>query len=65
MGGAGISVETLNGGVLILTISAAQMSEMPVGSFVYDMSQKYADGKVKTRFRGSFVITDDVTKPTV
>lgn len=60
----GIIFEQTPGGVLVLTIDAARMSTLGPGSYQYDVQQTYAvTGKVKTRFRGTFTITDDVTKP--
>lgn len=60
----GITFEQTPGGVLALTIDAAKMSTLTPGAYQYDMQQTYAvTGKVKTRFRGTFTITDDVTKP--
>jgi hypothetical protein len=60
----GIAIEQLGTGVLVLTISAAQMAALNPGTYQYDMQQTYPDGKVRTRFRGTFTITDDVTKLT-
>ncbi|SEI39356.1 hypothetical protein SAMN05216327_101188 [Dyadobacter sp. SG02] len=60
----GITFEQTPGGVLVLAIDAAKMSTLNPGVYQYDMQQTYAvTGKVKTRFRGNFTITDDVTKP--
>jgi hypothetical protein len=58
-----ISVEVVGGGVLVLQIPAAVMATLPSGTFAYDLQQTYPDGKVRTRVRGSFSITDDITKP--
>ena len=60
-----ISVEsngTESAGVLHLAISHDEMAAINPGQYQYDMQQAYPDGKVRTRFRGSFTITDDVTK---
>ena len=60
----GITFEQIPGGVLVLAIDAPKMSALSPGTYQYDMQQTYAvTGKVKTRFRGTFTITDDVTKP--
>ncbi|MCF0071277.1 hypothetical protein LZD49_12420 [Dyadobacter sp. CY261] len=58
----GISIETMDGGVLLLQIPAGYMEQLPAGSFVYDIQQTYPNGKIKTRVRGAFTITDDITK---
>lgn len=58
-----ISVETVGGGVMVLEIPATVMAGLPSGSFVYDIQQTYPDEKVRTRVRGTFIITDDITKP--
>ncbi len=58
-----ITIDPDTTGVLILRITAAVMHDLEVGSFVYDMQQTYADGTVLTRWRGTFSITDDITKP--
>ncbi|SDE20376.1 hypothetical protein SAMN04487996_10430 [Dyadobacter soli] len=60
----GITFEQTPGGVLALVIDAAKMSTLNPGTYQFDMQQTYAvTGKVKTRFRGTCTITDDVTKP--
>lgn len=59
----GISIEVVGSGVLVLSIPADEMADLPIGQFTYDMQQTYPDGTVKTRFRGNFSIIDDVTKP--
>ncbi len=62
--GNGISLETPGGGVLAISITAAEMQELTPGTYQYDMQQTYqSTNKVKTRFRGTFTVTDDVTKP--
>lgn len=58
-----ITIEVGSGGVLVLQIPASVMASLPSGSFVYDIQQTYPDGKIRTRGRGSFIITDDITKP--
>jgi hypothetical protein len=60
----GIDLEQLGRGVLVLSISAEKMGNLNPGTYQYDMQQHYPDGKVRTRFRGTFTITDDVTKLT-
>lgn len=63
LGSGVISIEVSGGGVLVLQIPAPVMEALASGTFTYDIQQAYPDGKIRTRVRGSFTITDDITKP--
>ncbi|MEO6283679.1 MAG: hypothetical protein ABIN80_02885 [Dyadobacter sp.] len=61
--GLEITIEVSGGGVLVLALSDVVTAALPSGEFIFDMQQTYPNGKVKTRFRGTFTVTEDVTKP--
>lgn len=60
-----VTIDPDNSGVLILQLNAAAMEDLASGEYTYDMQQTYADGRVKTRFRGKFIIIEDITKPLI
>ena len=56
-GGSGI---TLTDGLIALLKDAATMN-IAAGEYVYDLQVIYPDASVKTWFRGTFTVSEDVT----
>ena len=57
-----LSAQNLSGGVITLTGTSTQMSNLEAGLFVYDIQLKDTDNSTtKTYLYGTFKVNDDIT----
>jgi len=58
------TIDDGTGGIASVSLTAAEMDVVPVGSWFYDFQITLANGAVLTVLAGDFLVTQDITQKT-